>query len=134
MYNVECQRGNPVHVYRLESKSWSMCNVFFDSNDLMFYVISLLFREKVLVLYLLQAMLALTACQTSWSTSLSIMDFASTSSVLVSVSCMKMLFLSLSSHTKGRLICFNETQAFPQDAKQFAQYLTHLNTFGLVSH
>lgn len=57
-------------------------------------LISLLFRVKVPVLFLCQAMLALTVCLTSWSTSLSIMDSALTFFVLVSVSYVIVFLLS----------------------------------------
>lgn len=59
------------------------------SSCLMLIFLNFLFfcRGKVLELSLWLDMLGLTACLTSWSTSLSTMDSASTSSVLVSITC-----------------------------------------------
>lgn len=39
----------------------------------------------------------------------------------------------LSPRAKRPLICFSESQAFPQDVEQCAQYLNCLDSFGPVS-
>lgn len=75
-------------------------------------LISIVFRVKVLVLFLCQAMLALTVCLTSWSTSLLTMDSALTSSVLVSVSCVKVLFLSFPLRLKDHLFASVKVRLF----------------------
>lgn len=78
--------------YRNKTYQCKMCSVI---DTWCFMLICFVFRVKVLVLCLWQAMSALTACLTSWSTSLSTTDSALTSSVLVSVSCMKLPLFSV---------------------------------------
>lgn len=88
-FPTERQLSRCKYIYSISQESALIIHIINSSSlkDLM--LISFVFRVKVLVLFLCQAMLALTVCLTSWSTSPSTMDFALTSSVLVSVSCVK---------------------------------------------
>lgn len=86
---------------------------FSDRKALTCCFMSFVFRVKELVLSLYRAMSALTACLTSWSTSLSTTDFASTSSVLVSVSC-EISSLCL----QAQCLCFSSSVSTRQKAAQ----------------
>lgn len=90
-------------------------------------------RVKVLVLYPCQAMSALTVCRTNWSTSLLTMDSASTSSVLVSISCMKCLFFP----EVIRQLCFSQSHKMQKCFSVFRKksgdflYLTSYSLFSI---